>query len=592
MQNKITRIALLALVLMALLAQAALSVRAIRVEQREARERSERRRETALDLALWRLDAALAPLIAAESSRSSEQFESVYEEPGAANREGAVPILDGLGEPLRVFVPSPLLRRTSPFLRLHFQWANGAFRSPQVPRGPVLESALQRGWTDRESVEEALGNLVALEAGVEGEDLAHFLSAPRRTFRETPRSRELAELFVSLQRASRRGVQPVPGAQTDLSQGFVPYLHPGSLDPSESGTEFELFLLRFSRSESAPERRTVQGIWIDWTVLHPWLLEQLEAHLPAGTRLLPVDAKSGDPRHRLATLRVLRLEAPPLAAGDRFAVTPVRGALALAWVMLLAALFAMTLALRAAWQLSDRRGRFVAGVTHELRTPLTTFCLYSEMLADGVVREQTAKQEYLEALRTQSQRLRRVVENVLAYAGLEGHRARAERQVVPLQQLVSRVLPVLASRAGEAGLSFSGPEPNEIPRGFELDTDEQAVEQVLFNLVDNAAKYCESGTPLDVSVAVNGQTAAFAVEDRGPGLPDDVRAKAFDAFRRGAAHSRGEIGGLGLGLHLARELSGLAGGHLHFESPPHGGSRFVLELPVCVAKPAEPAAGD
>lgn len=579
MLSRINRLGLLILVVLALLAQAALSVRAVRVEQQEIRERAERRREAALDLALWRLDAALAPLIAAESARPSEQFSSVYEAPGATDRDGAIPILDEAGEPVRVFVPSPLLRRTSPFLKLHFQWTAGTFRSPQVPRNAILRSALARGWIDDKSLDQANLSLSNLEANLKGETLQNFLAAPRRSLLATPRSRDLTELFNSLQIASRRGIQPVPGARNDRPQVFVPYLHPGSLDPDRPDGQFELFLLRLAPPIDSSGPRTIQGIWIDWDTLHPWLLSQLKEHLPEGTRLLPADDSKDQLRHRLASLHVLRLEAPPLPSSEFFTITPVHGALALAWVMLTAALVSMALALRAAWQLSDRRGRFVAGVTHELRTPLTTFCLYSEMLADGVIHEEQAKQEYLVALRTQSQRLRRVVENVLAYSGLEESKSNTKPAAVGLTDLAERVLPVLRVRATEAGLKFLEPNLAELPATCELQVDVQAVEQVLFNLIDNAAKYCEHGTAVEVQVAVSNGAVAFIVQDEGPGLPEDVRERAFKAFERGAAHAAGEIGGLGLGLHLAHELSKLAGGHLHHEVPAAGGCRFVLELP-------------
>src|SRR5690606_23556726 len=87
-------------------------------------------------------------------------------------------------------------------------------------------------------------------------------------------------------------------------------------------------------------------------------------------------------------------------------------------IAVLVAVGAIGLVLRASMDLSDRRGRFVSAVTHELRTPLTTFCLYTEMLADGVVAREEARREYLSTLKDESRRLARIVENVLAYARL------------------------------------------------------------------------------------------------------------------------------------------------------------------------------
>src|SRR5258705_488807 len=141
---------------------------------------------------------------------------------------------------------------------------------------------------------------------------------------------------------------------------------------------------------------------------------------------------------------------PHVSAGQ--AVSPISATLYFAWGGVLAALVAVALVLRAIVELGERRGRFVSAVTHELRTPLTTFCLYSQMLADGMVREEPAKRDYLITLKRESQRLARIVENVLGYARLSEGRAAVQTEDIDAGDLLNRIVPGLGRRATDAGM--------------------------------------------------------------------------------------------------------------------------------------------
>ena len=581
MSARARRAWLVGLVVLALVAQLALSFGAVRLERGAARARAVREQELAVDAALWRLDAALTHLLAAESARPAVHFESLYAEPLATDVEGAVLVPTGDGDAQTGLVASPLLRRPSAFFRLHFESTDRGYRSPQLPLPSLVERMIEGGWTTSESVQQAADQLELLRLGLPGSTLVRALSAPLRPTRAGAVPNDLYERLASLYQASRRGVTPATGVVADPPQAFVPYLHPEGLDPAEPERAFELFLLRFAR---AGDGRIVQGVWLDWPHVERWLLTQIESLVPAGVALRPVLPGEESLRGRLASLPV-RLVVPLVQSPRASVATPVRLAIGLAWLMLLAALLALWLALRTAVQLSERRGRFVAGVSHELRTPLTTFCLYSEMLADGLVKGEDDRQEYLDALKSESQRLRRVVDNVLTYAQLEGRRSEVRAERVTCGALLERSRPGLERRAREAGLAFTWLGADDDLSARELETDPQAVEQVLTNLVDNAAKYAGRGSRLEVgarSASSSGvaEHLVVTVADDGPGLPPDVRSRAFDAFRRGARHADGETGGLGLGLHLARALAEMAGGELVLDPEAERGASFSLRLPL------------
>ena len=130
--------------------------------------------------------------------------------------------------------------------------------------------------------------------------------------------------------------------------------------------------------------------------------------------------------------------------------TPGRTLLAIAWAALLGTALTVALTLRSALTFGDRRARFASAVTHELRTPLTTFRMYSEMLAKGMVTDPARQQQYLATLHSESDRLARLVENVLGYARIEDGRFTARIERVTLGDLIARVRPVLERRAADA----------------------------------------------------------------------------------------------------------------------------------------------
>lgn len=383
-------------------------------------------------------------------------------------------------------------------------------------------------------------------------------------------------------RARAGGTAPVPAGRTRREERDArPAPEVGRFQPvwvgaGDTGTQLVLL-----RSVRAGPRETWQGLWLDWPVLRTHLLRQSADLLPGGD-LVPVrEPRPADPTTQpLATIPALLKpgEGPTpdaLVAG----FSPARQAVAVGWTVVALALAAIGLVLREAVLLGERRGRFVSAVTHELRTPLTTFCLYSQMLADGMVGE-ADRAEYVRTLRDESGRLARIVESVLDYARLGSGRGRARCAPIALTDLVARALPSVTARAVQCGMRL---DVDEASLGsLTVSADPAAVERILYNLVDNACKYAADAPDPVIRLRAHkdGESACLRVSDHGPGVPETERASLFKPFRRGRAQETGATPGLGLGLALARGLAREMGGDLRLLSDETDGATFEVRLPV------------
>ena len=200
-------------------------------------------------------------------------------------------------------------------------------------------------------------------------------------------------------------------------------------------------------------------------------------------------------------------------------LSPVLVSLGTAWIGMLLAAAAVAGLLAGVMRLSERRASFVSAVTHELRTPLTTFQMYAEMLAEGMVPDQQQQRQYLDTLRKESLRLTHMVENVLAYARLERGRVNGRIETLSLDELLAPVRQRLAARAAQAGMELVVEAENGSGETL-VRANPSAVEQVLFNLVDNAGKYAAVAVDrrLHLSLQPNGRTAELRLRDHGPGV--------------------------------------------------------------------------
>jgi two-component system, OmpR family, phosphate regulon sensor histidine kinase PhoR len=220
---------------------------------------------------------------------------------------------------------------------------------------------------------------------------------------------------------------------------------------------------------------------------------------------------------------------------------------------------------------------FVANVSHELKTPLTTIRLYSELLGQDRIRDAGERAAYLATITRETERLGRMVNNVLDFSRLEQGRRTFLREEVDLAAELKGWLEAQAPCLDEAGLEVHLQLP---PAPLCVQTDRDAVHQVVLNLLDNAAKYASDGGEVSVSLArAESGVVELRVGDRGPGVPSSQRERIFDRFQRLDDSLTAPQRGAGLGLSIARALAGGLGGELGCISRTGGGAEFVLTLP-------------
>jgi signal transduction histidine kinase len=565
-------------VALAIGAMAWVGTTALALERGEAKARQQAAVEENLQLVLWRMDSAMAPLIAEESARPYFAYSPLYPAERAFTRMFAE-IEKG-----DVLVPSPLLTSFSPQIRLHFQYGpDGRLSSPQVPAGNMRDLCEAR-YIPPEKIDVAMQRLKELDHLVRRDALAAALSAkdlsPLATPSEAPtfaqqllhpqQSRSSNEFLMRSRNAkiaqSANPAEALPlAARSSVSQGPLEAVWIGPA-------------LLLARRVRVAEGTFLQGCWLDWEIVRRELVESAADLAPQAT-LEPVRSTGGQPQARmLASLPVRLVPGLALDAADPF-WSPIRLSLAIAWACLALAAAAVGLMLHAALALSERRGTFVSAVTHELRTPLTTFRLYTEMLDEGMVQGADSKRDYYRTLRAEADRLGHLVENVLAFARLERGRATGAREIVAPADLVHRLAPRLAQRVQQAGMELAVG-PVEVQNSVCLDLS--VVDQILSNLVDNSVKYAATATDrrIHVDTAPAGRYLMLTISDHGPGVPPPLLPRLFRPFSKSAHDAAQSAPGVGLGLALSRRLARSLGGDLRLCGNGPKGASFALTIPL------------
>jgi signal transduction histidine kinase len=239
-------------------------------------------------------------------------------------------------------------------------------------------------------------------------------------------------------------------------------------------------------------------------------------------------------------------------------------------------------------QLAARQMDFVATVTHELRTPLAVIRSAAQNLSAGVVAEPERAKTYGDLIDKEGRRLTDMVEQVLAYAGLEGGHAPRMTQRVDLSHLVNDVLDACQPLCTDAGIivEFDTEAAAGAPAVM---GDEAGLRLVIQNLMGNAVKHGADGRWIGVSVAATTRhgrpEACVTVADRGRGIEADELAHVFDPFYRGRRALDDQVRGNGLGLSLVKRITEAHRGRVAVESSPGGGATFTITLPAADAEP-------
>lgn len=228
-------------------------------------------------------------------------------------------------------------------------------------------------------------------------------------------------------------------------------------------------------------------------------------------------------------------------------------------------------------RLERMRREFVANVSHELRTPVASFRAICDALVEGAIDDPDASRRFLASLDSESMRLMRIIEDLLALSRLESDGFQVERRPFDLAGLVDEVLAEKSAtaQAQEVGLLLAGDRAPVIVSG-----DRKLVKTAVSNLIDNAIKYNEPGGRVDVRLEKAGLDATLEVEDTGIGIPSRDQEKVFERFYRvDRARSR-ETGGTGLGLSIVKHVAELHGGTVAVRSTEGFGSTFSFTVPL------------
>ena len=226
-------------------------------------------------------------------------------------------------------------------------------------------------------------------------------------------------------------------------------------------------------------------------------------------------------------------------------------------------------------RLESVRRDFVANASHELRTPLTAIRGFAETLVASEVPE-PERRKYLRVILDHAKRIDALIDDLLELSRLESETVALELERVELGPIVANVIENLSERFAERGVSTDGSKLAAPPAR----ADRRAVEQILYNLLDNAAKYTEPGGRVEVSALRDGQFVRVTVADTGVGIPEADRARIFERFYRADKARSRELGGTGLGLSIVRHLVESLAGEIDVESTPGVGSRFSFTLPI------------
>jgi signal transduction histidine kinase len=223
--------------------------------------------------------------------------------------------------------------------------------------------------------------------------------------------------------------------------------------------------------------------------------------------------------------------------------------------------------------LERARREFIANASHELRTPLFSLGGHLELLVDEDLDEAT-KQEFLERMREQVDRLTKLAGELLDLSRLDAGRLRVDREPVDLAQIVETLVEEFEARAQGTGhdLARDGVDGGATGLG-----DQQRVLQVGRALVENAIRHTPAGTRVLLSASRSGGQVALAVEDDGPGIAPAATPHVFERFYRG--DTGGRASGSGLGLAIARELAEAMHGEIDLSSEP-GRTVFTFSLPA------------
>lgn len=233
-------------------------------------------------------------------------------------------------------------------------------------------------------------------------------------------------------------------------------------------------------------------------------------------------------------------------------------------------------------ELDHLKDNFISTITHELRTPLTSIRAFSEILRDNPDIAAGRRSEYLDIVIKESERLTRLINDVLDLAKIGSDSAEWQAAGLDLKEVISDSINTISQVLKEKGISLT----LELPaQPAPIVADHDRLMQVMLNLLSNAVKFCDQTQgSIHVSLATSEDQWQVTVHDNGPGVQEQDQELIFDRFRQGGDTLTGKPQGTGLGLPISREIVHHFGGRLWVESQPGEGASFAFTLPKAITE--------
>ena len=267
----------------------------------------------------------------------------------------------------------------------------------------------------------------------------------------------------------------------------------------------------------------------------------------------------------------------PAAAGWNLPQQFYVAALALALTVALLGGYLLWRDVRRELRMAELRGHFVSSVSHELRTPLTAIRMFAETLREGRLEQEGARKEYLDTIVNESERLTRLVDNVLDFSRIERGQKTYRFRPISLEEVVRAAARAVQYPLTSQGFRLTTEVDEELPmaRG-----DPDALEQAVLNLLTNAIKYSGDSREIGLRLRRVDASAEIQVVDRGIGIPPEEQKRLFEKFYRVPTRENELLPGTGLGLTLVEHVARAHGGSVAVESRPGEGSTFSIRIPL------------
>jgi two-component system OmpR family sensor kinase len=225
----------------------------------------------------------------------------------------------------------------------------------------------------------------------------------------------------------------------------------------------------------------------------------------------------------------------------------------------------------------DQMRRFVSDASHELRTPLVTVRGYAELYRMGGIKKKQDVAEAMSRIESEAIRMSGLVESLLTLTRMD-ELENLKFEKVSLNEIIQSVTKDAA--VANPKLKFEV----EVDQEFVVEADANRIQQVLVNLLSNAARFAPAKSSIQVKLEESSGKARICVVDHGEGIPEPYREKVFDRFFRADNSRNRETGGSGLGLAIAKSIVASHNGRIWVEGTPGGGATFIVEIPKIQSK--------